>query len=344
MMRRSIASTVGARALPALMAAFASNACGSGVHEPVVAAQTAPQAAGQGRSDRADPTWKWSDERIRDFWRQIGAGPSLKPAAWPNHASVAVALSFDFQMGTIYDPSPMASTNTNSQYDGRSGLPRILKLLDKYNVPASFFVTGVTAAFYPDVIKQIMASGRHEIGVHGWVHENNVTVPPDEERRLLTKAIAALQAVTGKKPVGYRSPSWEFSGATLGLLRDLNFLYDSGMMADDEPYDILMDGKPTGVLEIPVEWMRDDAMYYPRQNPHSPDEVFATWRDEFDKAYEEHGLFQVTMHPRISGHRTRAVMLERLINHIRQHRDVWFATHEQIARYIRANRTTSSQR
>jgi peptidoglycan-N-acetylglucosamine deacetylase len=307
----------------------------SGLRETIATAQTAQETAAGGQQRRTDPTWKWSDDRIRDFWNAVGAGPSLKPAAWPNRAAVAVALSFDFQMGTIYDDSPAASTNTNSQYDGRSGLPRLLKLLDKYEIPASFFVTGITAALYPEVIKQIMASGRHEIGVHGWVHENNVTVPPDEERRLLTKAVAALQAVAGRKPVGYRSPSWAFSPATLGILRDMDFLYDSGMMADDEPYEILIGGKPTGLLEIPVEWMRDDAMYYPRQNPQSPDAVFATWRDEFDKAYEEHGLFQVTMHPRISGHRTRVVMLEKLINHMRQRGSVWFATHEQVARHVR---------
>jgi len=194
------------RMLPLLAAGVLVIGCDRVVKEPTVAAQSAQQPPNEEAQSRSDPTWKWSDEKIRDFWKRIGAGPSLKPASWPNGATVAVALSFDFQMGTIYDPSPAASTNTNSQYDGRAGLPRLLKLLDKYQVPASFFVTGVTAALYPDVIKQIMASGRDEIGMHGWVHENNVTVPPDEERRLLAKAVAALQAVTGKKPVGYRSP------------------------------------------------------------------------------------------------------------------------------------------
>jgi peptidoglycan/xylan/chitin deacetylase (PgdA/CDA1 family) len=312
----------------AILMLLASIGCGR-------AGQTAVAQA-PGSQDQTDPTWTWSDDRIRDFWKQVGAGPSLKPASWPGGATVAVALSFDFQMGTVYDPpSPTASTNTNSQYDGRVGLPRLLKALDKHSVPASFFVTGVTAQFYPDVIKQIMASGRHEIGVHGWIHENNVTLPADDERRLLTKAIAALEAVTGKKPAGYRSPSWQFSGATLGLLREHRFLYDSGMMADDEPYEILMDGRPSGLLEIPVEWMRDDAMYYPRQNPQSPDAVFEVWRAEFDKAYEEHGLFQVTMHPRISGHRSRVVMLEKLITYMKQRPGVWFATHEQVARHVK---------
>jgi peptidoglycan/xylan/chitin deacetylase (PgdA/CDA1 family) len=188
-----------------------------------------------------------------------------------------------------------------------------------------------------------MASGRHEIGVHGWIHENNTTLSAAEERRLLAKAIAALEAVSGRKPVGYRSPSWAFSDATLGLLREFGFLYDSGMMADDEPYEIFMDGRATGLLEIPVEWMRDDAMYFQRQNPHSPHAVYETWRAEFDKAYEEGGLFQLTMHPRISGHRSRVVMLEQLITYMRGKRGVWFATHEQVARFVLGSRESHSQ-
>jgi len=314
---------------------------------PLILAACARQAAEtkqiseSGGPAPADPLWKWSDQRIRDFWNRVGAGPSLKPANWPSGAVVAVALSFDYQMGTIYDDkNPAASTNTNSQYDGRVGLPRILRILDKYSVPASFFTTAVTAVFYPDTLKQIMASGRNEIGVHGWIHERNSDLPPEEERRLLDKAMAALEAVTGKRPVGYRSPAWQNTTNTLNLLRDHHFLYDSSMMADDEPYEVLLDSKPTGLLEIPVEWIRDDAVHYPTLTsaPLNPNDVLESWKAEFDKAYEEHGLFQTTMHPRISGHRTRAVMLEKLITYIKGHSGVWFATHEQVARYVLANR------
>ena len=308
--------------------------CGTG---QAPKAQPAPQARDQAASE---PTWKWSDQQIGDFWRQVSAGPALKPAIWPGGAVVAVALSFDYQMGTIYDlKNPVTGPNTNSQYDGRVGLPRLLRLLDKYSLPASFFTTAVTAVFYPDTLKQIMASGRHEIGVHGWIHERNPDLPPDEERRLMEKSIAALQAVTGKRPVGYRSPAWQNTTNTLKLLSELHFLYDSSMMADDEPYEVLMDAKPIGVLEVPVEYVRDDAVYYATQQrvPVSPDEVLESWKAEFDKAYEEHGLFEITMHPRISGHRTRTIMLEKLITYIKGHRGVWFATHEQVARYVRAN-------
>src|SRR4030095_2941283 len=87
----------------------------------------------------ADPLWKWSDQRIRDLWPKLGAGPSLKPASWPGGAVVAVALSFDYQMGTIYDDkNPATSTSTNSQYEGRGGLPRNLRRLDKSSGPKSY--------------------------------------------------------------------------------------------------------------------------------------------------------------------------------------------------------------
>lgn len=311
-----------------LTAVLALAGCTSGAQP---AAQAPPP-----KTPAPDPLWKWSDEQVLRFWARVGAGQSLKPASWPGGATVAVALSFDYQMGTIYDPASFAtSVNTNSQYDGRVGLPRVLSLLDKHTVPASFFVTGATARFYPETIKQIVARGRHEIGVHGWIHERPRDVPADEERRLLARAIAALESVTGKKPVGYRSPAWEFSDATLGLLKEFGFLYDSGMMADDDPYEVVIDGAPSGLVEIPVEWIRDDAPHFRRDGALSPDDVYTIWRAEFDKAYEERGLFQLTMHPRITGHRSRILMLDKLLTYIKGHKDVWFATHEQVARHVR---------
>jgi peptidoglycan/xylan/chitin deacetylase (PgdA/CDA1 family) len=281
------------------------------------------------------PVWMWEDERIRQFWSGIEAGPALKPSSWPNGAKAAVALSFDYQMGTIYDPANVASSaNTNSIYDGRVGLTRILDLLERHEVPASFFITGVTAMLYPETLTAILESGRHEIGVHGWIHERPSELPDQVEAKLLEKSIDAIQTVTGRVPVGYRSPAWEFSEDTLGLLLDHGFLYDSGMMADDDPYEIVIQGESTGLLEIPVEWIRDDAPHFQRGRASSPDAVYEIWSAEFDGAFREGGLFQLTMHPRIMGHRSRALMLEKLIGYMKQHDGVWFATHEQIARYV----------
>jgi peptidoglycan/xylan/chitin deacetylase (PgdA/CDA1 family) len=175
--------------------------------------------------------------------------------------------------------------------------------------------------------------------VHGWIHELNTTLPDSAERALLTRAVAELTQLTGTKPTGYRAPSWNFSPNTLSILRDLGFRYESSLMADDRPYELLQHGAPTGMVEIPVEWILDDA---PLLNPlgeryASPRDLARVWMDEFDQAYEEGTTFVLTMHPHVIGHRSRIVALEQLIAHIQAKGAgrVWFATHADVAEYVR---------
>ena len=110
-------------------------------------------------------------------------------------------------------------------------------------------------------------------------------------------------------------------------------------MADDEPYEILRHGEPSGIVEIPVEWIRDDAVYFPMERyaalrPYaSPRNVLTIWIDEFEGAYADRGLFQLTMHPHVIGHRSRMAVLTELIDHITSRQGVWFATHAQVAQY-----------
>jgi hypothetical protein len=140
-----------------------------------------------------------------------------------------------------------------------------------------------------------------------------------------------------------RCPSWDFSPNTLGFIRELGLLYDSSLMADDEPYEILEDGEPTGVVELPVEWIKDDAPYFNMQRssglrPYTPPSaVLEIFKAEFDAAVAEGGLFLLTMHPHITGHRSRMAILEALVQHIKRTDGVWFATHEELARYCKAN-------
>jgi peptidoglycan/xylan/chitin deacetylase (PgdA/CDA1 family) len=187
-----------------------------------------------------------------------------------------------------------------------------------------------------DVIKR---SGRHEFGVHGWIHETNTQLPASVERDLVKRALEYLTEVTGSRPVGYRAPSWNFSPVTLSIVRELGFVYESSMMSDDRLYELLQDGQPTGIVEIPVEWILDDAPLFNVQgtNYASPREVAQVWIDEFDKAWEERTMFVLTMHPHIIGHRSRIVALERLIDHIRAKPSgtVWFATHRAAVEYAK---------
>ena len=123
----------------------------------------------------------------------------------------------------------------------------------------------------PDMIERIGKSKRHEFAVHGWIHEQNSSLPAELEKQLVVRAVDYLEKVTGERPVGYRAPSWNFSPNTLGILRELGLLYDSSLMADDAPYELLADGKPTGMVELPVEWILDDApLMNPRGQSYTP--------------------------------------------------------------------------
>ncbi|MDH5804767.1 MAG: polysaccharide deacetylase, partial [Gemmatimonadota bacterium] len=216
-------------------------------------------------------------------------------------------------------------------------LDRVVDVLDKYEIPASFFIPAVSLQIRPSMAEVIQRSGRHEIAVHGWIHELNMTLPEQAERDLLERSIEYLTEVTGERPVGYRAPSWNFSPNTLSIVRELGFEYESSLMADDRPYELLQNGEPTGMVELPVQWILDDA---PLLNPkgtvyESPREVMQVFIDDFDKAYEEGTMFLLTMHPHRIGHRSRIIILEGLISHIMEQEDVWFATHRDAARYVR---------
>ena len=144
-----------------------------------------------------------------------------------------------------------------------------------------------------------------------------------------------MEAFTASAVSG--APSWNFSPNTLAILRELGFLYDSSLMADDDPYEIDSGGEPTGIVELPVEWILDEApLVNPRGNAYAtPRDLAQVWMDEFDKAYEERGMFILTTHPHLIGHRSRIVALEQLIEHIRSKPGVWFATHRQAAEYVK---------
>lgn len=286
-----------------------------------------------------DPSWEWSEERIENAVNKVRAGRNLNPDSWPDGGRVAVLLSFDVDNETIW----LRNGDTNvgglsqGQYGGRVGLVRILKLLEEQDISASFFGPAMSFSLAPEMITAIQAAGRHEIGVHGWIHEFNANLPRAEEERLLRMAVERMTELIGKRPVGYRAPSWNFSDNTLDLLMEMGFLYDSSLMADDRPYELVANGEPTGFVELPVDWILDDA---PLMNPlgsrySSPREVLQVYKDEFDVAYEEGTVFVLTMHPHYIGHRSRIVVLEELIEYIKTKPGTWFGTHEEAVRWVR---------
>lgn len=294
-------------------------------------------------SDEKNP-WEWSEAEWRGKVDRVRAGRSYRPSSWPGNARCAVALSFDVDHETneLRDGGKSIGAMSRGQYGNRQGIPRIVKLLRDHDIRASFYVPAVVALLYPDETRSFAAEG-HEVGIHGWIHERNSVLPPVVERDLQMRAADTLERIAGVRPVGIRTPSWDFSDITLEITRDMGLAYDSSLMADVDCHELLLDGQETGVVELPVEWIRDDAVYFNMNRftalrPYTPpDAVFDIFRREFDAAYAEGGIFQLTMHPHVIGYRSRMWILESLIERIKEKGDVWFATHAEIVAHARSH-------
>lgn len=289
-----------------------------------------------------DEPWQWEEAVWRRHAERVRAGRDLTPRQWPNGARMAVTLSFDADHETLSlregETSPGAMGR--GEFGSRVGSRRILRLLEEFRIPATFFIPAVSALLHPQEAKSYAAAG-HEIGAHGWIHERNALLDPADERQLTLRSLDVLENLVGQRPVGIRTPSADFSDSTLDILRDLGFSYDSSLMADDMPYEILSQGRPTGLVEVPMEWIRDDAPYFmmTRYGPYRPYTPPRAWveimKDEFDSAYADGAVFQLVCHPHIIGHRSRMLMLRELVEHMQAHDNVWYATHGEIADYVR---------
>jgi peptidoglycan/xylan/chitin deacetylase (PgdA/CDA1 family) len=292
--------------------------------------------------DQALEPWQWPEEEWRRRVERVRAGRRLRPARWPDGARCAVALSFDSDHETneLRDGGKSIGRLAWGQYGARVGVPRILDLLARHAVKASFYVPAVTALLHPEEQRRVIAEG-HEIGIHGWIHEVNSRLPEAAERDLMRRAADVLERVAGVRPVGLRTPSWDFSWHTLEIEKEMGLLYDSSLMSDEDCYELLLDGEPCGVVELPVEWVRDDAVYFwmdrfQSLRPYTPPgDVFDIFRREFDAAYDEGGIFQLTMHPHVIGYRSRIWILEEIIRHAKARPGVWFATHADVVRWAK---------
>lgn len=282
----------------------------------------------------------WTEPQWRALVGQVRAGRNLTPPHWPGGARCAVALSFDSDHETneLRDGGASISRLSWGEYGARRGIARIRRALDRHGAKATFFVPAVSALLHPDEQRSLSDDG-HEIGLHGWIHERNADLPEAVERNLMLRAADTLEGITGRRPVGLRTPSWDHSPSTLRIAADMGLLYDSSLMADDDPYEIVADGRPTGLVELPVEWIRDDAAYFMMnrfgaQRPYTaPADVLDIFIREFEGAHAEGGIFLLTMHPHVIGYRSRIFILETLLDRIAAKGDCWIATHEQIARH-----------
>ncbi len=268
----------------------------------------------------------------------------------------SVCLSFDFcaislWMGMFEGNDP--ALLSRGEFGARVGAPRILELLNKYGVKATWFTPGHTIDTFPEAVRLVHEAG-HELGAHNYAHEGPATLSFAEQRVILQRSIECIERMTGKAPIGYRSTSWEAMGPhVLGLLVEFGFVYDSSLMADDfRPYRCRIGdqaslegpykfGREVDLVELPVSWDLDDfppfsfiwSNPYYRSGFADPEGVLKMWIDQFDYMYEnvDEGVYTICLHPQVSGRGHRIMLVERLIQHIKSQPGAEFKTMSEVA-------------
>jgi peptidoglycan/xylan/chitin deacetylase (PgdA/CDA1 family) len=251
-----------------------------------------------------------------------------------------VCLTFDFDALSLWFARGMTSPGPLSRGEfGAHAVPRLLRLLERYSIPTTWFVPGHTADTYPDLCRRIFDAG-HEIAMHGYLHEPVSALGPGEERAVLARAHKALTRITGVDPVGNRTPSWDYTDDTVQSLLDLGLRYDSSLMATDyTPYfcrtgdraepDGYRFGEPTALVQLPVSWSLDD---YPQfeylrtadivlPGLRSPREVFGNFLDDvrYMTREEPGGVCVITFHPQVIGRGHRMIGLEWFLDELVAH-------------------------
>jgi peptidoglycan-N-acetylglucosamine deacetylase len=249
---------------------------------------------------------------------------------------LTVCLTFDFDAVSLWTQSFRSNSPSDisrGEFGPRTAMPRILALLERRGLAATFFVPAVTARQFPESVRSIVEAG-HEVACHGDRHEHIAEEPREREHAVLRRSIETLTEVSGRAPIGYRAPGWAISVNTIALLSDAGIAYDSSQCATDfVPYLARRDDRIEGgewtpgiesnVWEIPIAWELDDFPHFILRPPHytvgrAVDQVYDTWEAEFDYAYANvaGGVFTLTMHPQVIGRGPRLEMLERLIDHM----------------------------
>jgi peptidoglycan-N-acetylglucosamine deacetylase len=246
-------------------------------------------------------------------------------------------------------------------FSGEVGSMRLLTMFERMGIKTTWFIPGHSIETFPEQMKAVAAAG-HEIGIHGYSHENPIAMTPAQEEAVLDKCIALVEQLSGKRPTGYVAPWWEFSNVSNELLLKKGIKYDHSLMHNDfSPYYVrvgdswtkidygkkpadwmkpLVRGKETPLIEIPANWYLDDLppMMFIKKSPNShgfvnPRDIEQMWRDQFDWVYREmdYAVFPMTIHPDVAGRPQVLLMLERLYAYINSHPGVRFVTMDEMA-------------
>ena len=283
----------------------------------------------------------WARSQLRAVQ---GAGWLAPMTSWRGGSATLAVLSFDVDaespiLAASKRFADHAMVMTHQAFGPLTGVPRLLALLADYDLPATFFIPGLTAERYPAMVERVLAAG-HEVAHHSYSHRSAVDLGPDEERADFERALAALRAV-GAEPRGHRAALWEASWLTPELVAEHGLVYDSSLMDADVPY--LLQTPRGEIVELPPHWSLDDWEQYaflPRPDIggviESPSRVAEMWIGEV-RAMRRHGaLFLLTCHPFLSGRAGRVEALRTLIEAILATGDVRFCTCLEVAERARA--------
>ncbi len=266
------------------------------------------------------------------------------PVPWPNGAQCACCISFDMDADSlIHIARPEDSFNrlypiSMGRYGPTVAVPRILDTYARFGIKQSFFIPGWCLEQYPETVEQILEGG-HEIGHHGWIHEDPITTAGNQ-REFIEKALDAHRRICGSDPRGYRAPVYNVTQEVVDLLIEHNFRYDSSLMADDIPY--LMKTSKGDLLELPVHWGTDDWPPFAHYDEigymmpvRGPSAGLAGFWEEFEAQYEAGGFFMLIVHPFLTGRLARWRLVEKWLEDTLANRNVWFAPLEEIAAHVR---------
>lgn len=274
---------------------------------------------------------------VASSYPQVTRKGHAPQGAWPDGIRCLVAYTVDFDgMGNEVGKglAPFAA-HSAGRYSARRGIPRHLEMLDRLGVPATFFVPGYDAECSPGTVREIVARG-HEVGAHGYVHEG-MLLPAEEERRRLRLTHEILTGLTGRAPVGWRSPSGQKTTVTMPTLIELGYAYDSSDKDADAPY-MLKVGETGSLVEIPNNTYSLDDFPFFNFSMTPVSEVAAQWKEEFDTRFAQGGFFMLTVHPRAgwgSGTPSRVAAIEDLLRYIKQHEGIRFSTLSDIHEMVR---------
>jgi len=267
---------------------------------------------------------------------------SVTPTAspWPKGTRAVCLLTYDVDVDESFMARKMLEPIMLSigQFEPTVAVPGILQMLRDYGIKTTFFVPGSVAKRFTPMVDAMLKDG-HEIGHHGYHHEaGTFFTSRQQELDTFARGIEALEKITGKKPVGYRSPMWEFSSNTVSVLEELGFSYTSDRMDDLLPKYHVLGGRQSGLLDLPVHWVLDDMAHF---NYHSQmkvrirscEEVLQIYKEEFAGIYAYGGMFMLTMHPQASGRPSRLLMMRAFLEYVKSFPGVWIASPSELVAY-----------